>query len=394
MSAPEAGVAPLKVCFFLNAQTHMLMHTVPIAISLSHDRRFETHVMAATAAHIEHARAMALKGGAGPIGFEQIGGQWLERAARFTGASIPPKLLSLAVASRRLMGFDAIVLPERTSLLLRRMGCGHLRFVHTTHGAGDRAIGFDPRIRQFDFVLLAGEKQRRRMLAKGLLREGRYAVVGYPKFDAVVLCRPEAPTLFRDERPVVLYNPHSSRALSSWERMGEAILQQAAAEPRYNFIVAPHIKLFDRQGDRLRAERLLAPYRSHANIHIDLGSSRCIDMTYTSMADIYLGDVSSQVYEFIARPRPCLFLNAHGVAWRNNENYAHWRYGRVLDSADRILDALDSARDDHGTYLAAQQEGLQDTFDMGREPPSARAAQAMAKFLLRPAVKASGGFHA
>ncbi|MCO6416013.1 sensor domain-containing protein [Siccirubricoccus sp. KC 17139] len=383
-------MAPQKVCFFLNAQAHMLMHTVPIAIRLSHDRRFETHVVATTAAHIEHARAMALKGGAGPIRFLRIGGRWLERAARLTGASIPPKLLSLAVASRHLKGFDAVVLPERTSLLLRRMGCGHLRFVHTTHGAGDRAVGFDPRIRQFDFVLLAGEKQRRRMLAKGLLREGGHAVVGYPKFDAVALCRAEPPALFRSERPVVLYNPHSSRALSSWEKMGEAILRQAAAEPRYNLIVAPHIKRFDRQGDRLRAERLLAPYSACANIHIDLGSSRCIDMTYAAMADIYLGDVSSQVYEFLAKPRPCLFLNAHGVAWRNDENYAHWRYGRVLDSADRILDALDAACDDHSTYLPAQQEGFQDTFDMCGDLPSARAAQALAEFLLRAARDSDG----
>lgn len=385
MRAPDAGVAPQKVCFFLNAQVHMLMHTVPIAIRLSHDRRFETYVVATTASHIEHARAMALKGGAGPIEFKQIGGRWLERAARLTGASIPPKLLSLAVASRHLKGFDAVVLPERTSLLLRRMGCNHLRFIHTMHGAGDRAVGFDPRIRQFDFVLLAGEKQRRRMLAKGLICEGGYAVVGYPKFDGVALCRPEAPALFRDERPVVLYNPHCSRALSSWEKTGEAIVRQAAAQPRYNLIIAPHIKLFDRQGDRRRVERLLAPFSACANIHIDLGSSRSIDMTYTTMADIYLGDVSSQVYEFLAKPRPCLFLNAHGVAWRNDENYTHWRYGRVLDNADRILDALDSACDDHSTYLPAQQEGIQDTFDICGEFPSERAARAIAEFLLRAA---------
>lgn len=29
-------------------------------------------------------------------------------------------------------------------------------------------------------------------------------------------------------------------------------------------------------------------------------------MTYTPAADIYLGDVSSQSYEFLLDPRPCL----------------------------------------------------------------------------------------
>ena len=49
---------------------------------------------------------------------------------------------------------------------------------------------------------------------------------------------------------------------------------------------------------------------------VDLDSHRLNDMTYTNAADIYLGDVSSQVYEFSTQPRPCVFINAHGVAWQ------------------------------------------------------------------------------
>src|SRR3546814_2965461 len=48
-------------------------------------------------------------------------------------------------------------------------------------------------------------------------------------------------------------------------------------------------------------------------MHIDLGSERSIDMSYTGSADLYLGDVSSQVAEYLYRPRPCVFLNAQGV---------------------------------------------------------------------------------
>ena len=41
-------------------------------------------------------------------------------------------------------------------------------------------------------------------------------------------------------------------------------------------------------------------------------------MSYLS-ADVYLGDVSSQVYEFIYKPRPCLFLNSNEIEWTNDQ---------------------------------------------------------------------------
>lgn len=67
------------------------------------------------------------------------------------------------------------------------------------------------------------------------------------------------------------------------------------------------------------------------NIHIDLGSTASTDMAYTLGADIYLGDESSQVYEFLIEPRSCIFLNAHHVQWKNNPYYYHWNLGQVVD---------------------------------------------------------------
>ena len=56
-----------------------------------------------------------------------------------------------------------------------------------------------------------------------------------------------------------------------------------------------------------------------------MGSVRSIDMTYTDQASVYIGDVSSQVYEFLRRPRPCIFLNFDRTAWQGDENFAHWK---------------------------------------------------------------------
>src|SRR3546814_12838249 len=74
------------------------------------------------------------------------------------------------------------------------------------------------------------------------------------------------------------------------------------------------------------------------NMHIDLGSVRSIDMSYTMAADIYLGDVSSQLSEFMLKPRPCLFLNPRGKNWNNDANYLSWTLGPVIAGAEERSD--------------------------------------------------------
>src|SRR3546814_14679599 len=85
-------------------------------------------------------------------------------------------------------------------------------------------------------------------------------------------------------------------------------------------------------------------YAAAPNIHIDLGSAALTDMSYTNGADIYLGDVSSQIYEFLKSPRPCLFLNSHGIDPDRDPNFAHWQSGPVISEAgDRKSTRLNSS---------------------------------------------------
>ncbi len=379
-TAHPAPHPPQRICFFFNAQIHQLFHALPVAIQLSRDAGFAVDVLAATEDHIALARDMAAARGAGPIRFRRCGGAWLEALTRVSGASIPPKIAVLLSAARQLRRYDAIVVPERTSLLLKRLGLCKARFIHTCHGAGDRAVGYDRRIAHFDFVLLAGEKQRHRMLAEGLIREGHYAITGYSKFD---LTRPlaSAERLFPETRPIVLYNPHFSPRLSSWPKMGEDIIRQFAQDDRFNLIVAPHIRLFDNRRRRAAMEKRLADLARMPHVHIDLGSRASVDMRYVHMASLYLGDVSSQVYEYLARPRPCLFLNGHRADWQEDRSYGHWRYGPVLETAQDIVDQAARAIDSHAAYAAAQHQGLSRTFDHGSEGAGVRAACAIAQYL-------------
>ena len=123
--------------------------------------------------------------------------------------------------------------------------------------------------------------------------------------------------------------------------------------PGWNFLVAPHVKT--KTGRLIRSD---AP-----NVLIDRGSTRSIDMTYTQAADLYIGDASSQVYEFIRTPRPCIFLNLDRIDWRSDPAYSHWQLGQVIDSLEELPGALVGAADLQPRFEQAQREMLARSID-------------------------------
>ena len=372
----------MRVCFFFNAQRHQVLHGISIAVALARMPDVTVDVLSPSAGHVAYARRVAAALGDAPIGYRVIVPALAERIRRWRGGSVPPKLLTLALLARRMKEYDAICLPERTSILLKRLGAGRPAFIHLDHGAGDRAAGFDPRIGQFDFVLMAGPKHQARLMRDGLVRDGAYAMVGYPKFEAAAAARDPHWRPFADDRPVVLYNPHFS-ALGSWERFGATVVRAFAAQDRYNLILAPHVRLLDTDGARARWARMLADAAASPRILVDAGSDRSIDMSHVCAADLYLGDVSSQVYEYLARPRPCLFLDAHGIDWIGDENYAHWRFGPVLRDPAMLIAAVDGAIAGHADYAGVQQAGFYETFGDAVTGGSQRAATAILDYLRR-----------
>jgi hypothetical protein len=274
---------------------------------------------------------------------------------------------------------DALVAPERHCYRLRRQHhLDRLRLIHARHGAGDRAGGFDERSGLFDLTILPGRKYVDRLKSLGMLKEGGYAVAGWPKFEVIQKLQPARPKLFANDRPVVVYNPHFDQSVASWSKMGLAVLDFFAANPAWNLIFAPHVVLFERH--RRHGAVLPDRYRHLPNILIDTGSERSADMTYMRAADIYLGDVSSQVYEFLLEPRPCVFLDAHGARRQDDPSYLHWTMGQVVSRVEPDLGrALAAACERQPGFLPRQKELFAYTF---HEEPGSTAAERGAEAIL------------
>lgn len=262
------------------------------------------------------------------------------------------KLIRLLAWVPQLRNCEAILCVERTSTILKRIPGRCPPLIHIPHGAGDRAVGFEDRFRFFDKVIVAGPKDRDRLLAEGMVREETCVIAGPIKVAALLKAHKQRHAIFANDRPVILYNPHFSPKLSSAEVFVHRLAKAVVDDGRYNLIIAPHIRMAQHW-----AAGRCAEWESLAvadQIVVDLGSDRSNDMTYTLGADLYIGDVSSQIYEFLVRPRPCLFVNAHAADWEYSEDYAMWQFGEVVLVDCDISAAIDRAFERHDSFRQSQ----------------------------------------
>ncbi|MDG6095214.1 sensor domain-containing protein [Acetobacter sp. AN02] len=372
----------MRLLFPYIAQPHQTLHSLPIAMeAASRHPDVQVHIACATQAHLDYARHLSSFYPEATARFELLHlPERIRRSVERHGHTVFSKFACLFFNNNYFSSFQGVVVPERTTLFLRKLGISAPRMIWTRHGAGDRAIGFARDVRLFDYVLMAGKKVEERLLADGSIRPGHYKTGIYAKFDMVRRMQPARPKLFDNDRPTVLYNPHFSRSLSSWPKFGLNILTHFARQDRYNLVFAPHYRLFDTR--RSEVEQLRRAFGNLPHIHIDPGSPKSLDMTYTMGADLYLGDVSSQVAEFLVRPRPCLFLDAHDAAWETSPDYRFWSLGEVLNTSDDITDAVGRAFETHAGFADRQKNYIRDTFDLtGDEPTAPVGADAVVDYL-------------
>ena len=379
-----------RVGFLFNHDAaHQVMHAAPAAFALAHRYlEIEVRIFVTTAAEAEAVAQLEQEGGESPAQIERLEAPAIARRLdRLTGNAFLVKRFGVLRRHRaRFADLDMLVAPDKTCLVLKRwLGARCPRLVHVFHGAGDRAGGFQG-VGKFDFCLLPGPKYEARLLEEGRLRPGHYAVAGYPKLERYADL--PSPVLFESARPTVLYTPHFDPRLSSWYKWGPGILRWFAQSQRFNLIFAPHVLLFRRRwhistegGLPKRTPAIPAVAYEASNILVDKGSRASVDMTYTRAADIYLGDMSSQVYEFLSRPRPCIFLDCSLADWRNSPDFRCWRTGEVVSSPDRLPAALERALADPDRYRDEQERAFSEAFDLNATPSAVRAADALAEYL-------------
>lgn len=275
--------------------------------------------------------------------------------------------------------FDAVVTADG------RKPARGARSILICAGGGDHDLPL-PCGAGFERVLVAGEKARMRMIEAGGVASDRIVVSGSPILDLPAARMRLWPA---DGRRTVLYNPHWSPQLSSWFRWGRAILDWFADHPDYRLILAPHPQLFARRFARSprswwphpvpwpEARHLRAP-----NIHVDLDSSLLSTRAYAESADIYLGDANGQLYEFLARPRPCGFLNAHGALDPADRRFTGWSAGHVIDDVRQLGELLHVATEWHPQiYRPVQEQLFASSLSVTGAPAALRAAMAISDCL-------------
>ena len=271
----------------------------------------------------------------------------------------------------------ALLPPEQTPL-----------YVKIPHGAGDRSVAYHPDYRRFDCAFVAGQKVVDQLTSHDVPRE-RVKIIGYPKFETVDLSA--KPDFFGNGRPTFLYNPHFDPHLSSWYEGGPDLLRWFAspAGQRFNLIFAPHVMLFRKRwhvSPEYRSARRRPGIPKEAfeasNVLVDVEGPNLFDMTYTLAADAYIGDVSSQVYEFLVRPRPVYFLDMRRKK-RDADDAWHqfWQAGPVAHSIRELGPMFADHRRIGDDYAEAQRRLFAYTFDQSDTPPSQRAAHAIAEML-------------
>jgi len=390
-SRPKPGAA---IGFLFNHDhLHQIAHSAPIAFELSRlSPALDVVLMASSESQLRYLQDLAQRFPGQRCRYIRLSLPLLMRAMSAAFDPLMPfsRVATLIANRAQFAALDVLVVPEKTSLLLRsRLGLKHLKFVHTRHGAGDREVGFNRSSGAFDLVLMSGPKIRDRLAAAGALRDGGHAIVGYAKFD-LLRDAPPPPRLFDNDRPTVLYNPHFSPRLSSWYRCGLDVLEYFHQSDRYNLIFAPHVMLFRKRFqvslERFRIDRpgkIPQRFRDNPHLLIDLGSGRSVDMTYTRAAGVYLGDASSQIYEFLLNPRPCVFINAQRAAWQNDLNYNHWQAGPVIESVDGLERALSESIGQFDRWRPIQESLFKYSFDFNEKPSALRGAEAIAAFIAR-----------
>lgn len=327
----------LKIAFLFLDEIHHVSHFISVAKELSknHEVKILTYK---NAANYLYDSVKTIK--AEHVIIEEFP---TKRFRAFTDKlkdiKIPRKGFWIKKNLNYLLQFDAVIFTDYFHRYLQeaRGNKNAPKLIKFNHGIPGRAYAFKEAQSEFDMQILVGSFQKKVLSDKNILAKN-HAIGGYPKLDVIK----EIPvkSYFENDKPIVLYNPHFDAEFSSWDKFGVDILNYFSKQDTYNLIFAPHLHLFQQKKGNRNIDEIPQEIFDSKNIYIDLGSSDSVNMQYTRVADLYLGDVSSQVYEFIINPRPCLFLNPSAINYDHKFDYRFWQCGPVIENLADFSSAI------------------------------------------------------
>lgn len=268
---------------------------------------------------------------------------------------------------------------------LSLFGIDQPKLIYTNHGTGDGEYGFGSGLRSMDMILVAGEKMRSQIENQPIFRNGlpfEIVEVGYPKFDFLNVDifgkELNCPKIFENDKPVLLYNPHWMEELNSFNIFGSSLIKWVEKTGRYNMIVNPH-PLFWRFNRK--NSKYLRNINNSKNVYVNQDKLIAADMSLMHTADVYVGDVSSSVYEWLKFDRPILFLNNGVEDWESNPHYSMWSFGPVASDVNEMKGILINLSEMEQDFVPLRKAAYLRTFNETPVSPSKFAAKSILKFL-------------
>jgi glycosyltransferase involved in cell wall biosynthesis len=258
----------------------------------------------------------------------------------------------------------AVVVTDYYDNIFRKLGVKTF-WVYAFHGPENRGYT-DPHVKDYDLILVPGEGELRRL--EGLVGKlSNYVMAGYSKFDYFFYQKEDLPALFKDRRPILLYNPHFSSEQSSFFDQGPALLKILSESGAYNTIFMPHPDLVRRYPRQVRQAASLANTLLVERPPINLESMRA--------ADVYITDVSSSAFEWLYFNKPAVFFNTKKVDWKKKGLYPVWSSGKVVQTVPEVLGAVRESLANPGEFEQERQRVFHETFGAVREKVSGGIAQ-------------------
>ena len=254
-----------------------------------------------------------------------------------------------------------------------------LKLFYLYHGTGTRSYGFEESIDKYDFIFIPGEYHYNRLQKEVRIDKTKLNIVGHPKFEWEDMMNNRNKSFFNNTNPTFYYNPHWDLSLSSFKKWGKDIIHFFINNKQFNLIFAPHplIKNYSsRNNIDIGFDKDISK-----NIIIDFYSNNNVDGSYLNVSDVYIGDVSSMVTDFIFKKnKSCIFINAHNVDWRHDKNYKFWNCGNVINKLSDFGSTINSAIKNN-KYYRNQQKYIKEMILNGSFSPSKLIAEKIYKRL-------------